>query len=268
MVKHLAQRAAPEAVVSMRAAPVVEVQIVIEHFLHGPDAGEEAAAELHPPQLAEDGALEPFDEAVGPGVAGFGAGVPETQLPTDLIKRSPVLRALITEHPLHGPSRLREVGHNLPEELGRRLGRTRSSAAPQRTSRPCTARLCRPFQLADVEGVEADQLPGRGGVHVLGAAMLSVPQPPTCPLSEQPGGPSAVMLQDREPLQPGPQAGPAEQPVYGGRRDALAPVLGAAQLRAQAGRAQGQPGQCHRQHGLLGRPRRAAVRRGCRPSGP
>lgn len=50
MVRHLARRPALQAVARVRAAPVAKVQVMIEHLLQSPDAGEEAPAKLHLPQ--------------------------------------------------------------------------------------------------------------------------------------------------------------------------------------------------------------------------
>ncbi len=52
----------------MRSLVVVEAQIAIEGVLELRPAREVATAELDAPMLVEDGALEPFDEAVGPGM--------------------------------------------------------------------------------------------------------------------------------------------------------------------------------------------------------
>ncbi len=110
MLKWLGRCAALEPVAQMPPAPVVEVQVVIEHLLHRDHAGEEAPPELHPPQLAENGTLQPLDEPIGPRVPGFGPGVSHPQLPTGLIERSTVLIALVAEHALHRPSRPGVVG--------------------------------------------------------------------------------------------------------------------------------------------------------------
>jgi len=143
----------------MRPAPVVEVQVVIEHILHRDHAGEEAPPELHPPQLAEDGALQPLDEPIGPRVPGFGPGVSHPQLPTGLIERSTVLIALVAEHALHRPSRPGVVGDDFSEELGRRLGRELCGQARHRVRAGGIAGrvlpdLAHALQLANIERVK------------------------------------------------------------------------------------------------------------------
>ncbi|MDR7529078.1 MAG: hypothetical protein QN130_14535, partial [Armatimonadota bacterium] len=71
---------------------IVERQVAIQSVLHGRHAGEEASAELQAPQLAQDGALQALDEAVGPGMAGLGPRVLDPQRPTGLIERPPGTR--------------------------------------------------------------------------------------------------------------------------------------------------------------------------------
>src|SRR6266481_2795720 len=72
----------------VRALGVVVAHEVVESSLQGRTVGEVAAAERHTPELLEDRALQPFDEAVGPRMAGFRARVPHAELATGRIKRS------------------------------------------------------------------------------------------------------------------------------------------------------------------------------------
>jgi hypothetical protein len=51
------RRAAPGAVAQVGSAVVVELEVPIQGGLQEPYVGEEPAAELHAPQLGEDGAL-------------------------------------------------------------------------------------------------------------------------------------------------------------------------------------------------------------------
>jgi len=60
---------------------------------------EVATPEGHAPVLLEDRALQALDEPVGPGMAGFGAGMVDTQLPAGLIERSVKLGATVRQHP-------------------------------------------------------------------------------------------------------------------------------------------------------------------------
>src|SRR5882672_11933022 len=74
------------AVALVRPLGVVVVHEAVEGALQGRAAREVASPKHHAPELLEDCALQPFDEAVGPGMAGFRAGVPEAELATDDIK--------------------------------------------------------------------------------------------------------------------------------------------------------------------------------------
>src|SRR5262245_47880898 len=76
--------AAADAVPLVRPLRVVVAHEAVEGPLQGRAAGEVAAPERHPPVLLENGALQPFDEAVGPGMARFRARVPEAELATGL----------------------------------------------------------------------------------------------------------------------------------------------------------------------------------------
>ena len=70
------------AVALVRSLGVVVAHEAIEGALQGRAAREVTAPEHHAPELLEDRALQPFDEAVGPGMAGFRARVPEAELAT------------------------------------------------------------------------------------------------------------------------------------------------------------------------------------------
>src|ERR1043166_7618786 len=65
----------PQAIALVRTFGVVVAHEVGEGALQGRPVGEVAATENHTPELLENRALQPFDEAVGPGVTRFGAGV-------------------------------------------------------------------------------------------------------------------------------------------------------------------------------------------------
>jgi hypothetical protein len=79
--------------------------VPIQGGLRRQDVGEEPAVELHAPQLGEDGSLQALGEAVGPGVAGPGAGMPDAPGGTGLVEGAPVLATTVGEYPL-GASRL------------------------------------------------------------------------------------------------------------------------------------------------------------------
>ena len=71
-----------DAVALVRPLGVVVAHEAIEGALQGRAAREVASPEHHAPEFLEDRALQPFDEPVGPGMAGFRAGVPYTSAST------------------------------------------------------------------------------------------------------------------------------------------------------------------------------------------
>src|SRR6266480_1660713 len=105
------------AVALVRSLGVVVAHEAIEGALQGRAAREVTAPEHHAPELLEDRALQPFDEAVGPGMAGFRARVPEAELATGDIKGALEFRPAVGEHAPHRPAGALEVGHDdLPQE--------------------------------------------------------------------------------------------------------------------------------------------------------
>src|SRR3990172_135901 len=100
----LARCSASGAVTLVSSPVVVEVEVAIEGGLHGGWPGEEPSAELDAPELAEDGALKPLDKAVGPGVARFGASMPDVSLGASLVEGSPVFVALIGQDAVERPA--------------------------------------------------------------------------------------------------------------------------------------------------------------------
>jgi hypothetical protein len=93
------QAGGPGPVARVGPAVVVELQVPVQGGLQGPHVGEEPAAELHAPQLGEDGAMQALGGAVGPGVAGPGAGMLDTPGGTGLVEGAPVPAAAVGEHP-------------------------------------------------------------------------------------------------------------------------------------------------------------------------
>src|SRR5258706_2097312 len=92
-----------DAVALVRPLGVVVPHEAIEGALQGRAAREVAAPEHHAPELLEDRALQPFDEAVGPGMARFRAGVAEAELATGDIKSALEFRPTVGEHAPHRP---------------------------------------------------------------------------------------------------------------------------------------------------------------------
>src|ERR1043166_1389396 len=96
---------APHAIALVRALGVVVAHEVGEGALQGRPVGEVTATEDDTPELLENRALQPFDEAVGPGMTRFGARVPDAELATGRIKRALELRPTIGEDAAHRPAR-------------------------------------------------------------------------------------------------------------------------------------------------------------------
>ena len=69
--------------------------------------------------------------------------------------------------------------------------------------------LPHPLELADVEGVQTDELAGALGLHVPGAPVAQPPQRLAGPFGQQPGPLGAVMLEHEQTLPPGGQPVPA-----------------------------------------------------------
>src|SRR5438067_694190 len=105
------RRSSADAIALVRALGGVVPHEAVESALQRRATGEVAATEGHPPELLENRALQAFDEAVGPGMAGFRARVPETELATGDIKRALELGAAIGEDTAHWPPRALVVRH-------------------------------------------------------------------------------------------------------------------------------------------------------------
>src|SRR4030095_13144598 len=82
-----------DAVALVRPLGVVVAHEAIEGALQGRATRKVAAPEHHAPELLENRALQPFDEAVGPGMAGFRTSVPKAELATRGIKGPPEIPA-------------------------------------------------------------------------------------------------------------------------------------------------------------------------------
>src|SRR6266568_8999867 len=93
------------AIALVRALGVVVPHEAVEGPLQGHASGEVVPTEGHTPVLLENRALQPFDKAVGPGMARFGARVPDVQLAAGRIKRALELRPAIGEDAAHRPAR-------------------------------------------------------------------------------------------------------------------------------------------------------------------
>src|SRR5437879_13354734 len=88
----LGRCATAQAIALMRPLLVVELHEGVEAALHGPAAREVLAAKLDPPVLVQDRPLQPFHEAVGPGMAGTSAPLRDTQGTACVQGRAPETR--------------------------------------------------------------------------------------------------------------------------------------------------------------------------------
>src|SRR4029079_13603312 len=98
-----------DAVALVRPLGVVVAHKAVEGVLQSRAAREVAAPEHHAPELLEDRALQPFDEAVCPGMAGFRAGVSQAEIVARDIKGPLELGATIGGQTPHRPARALEV---------------------------------------------------------------------------------------------------------------------------------------------------------------
>src|SRR5262244_2709909 len=91
--------ATADAVALMRPFGVVVVHEAVEGAVQGRAAREVASPEHHAPEFLEDRALQPFDEAVGPGMARLRAGMAEAELATGDIKGALELKVPLNSGP-------------------------------------------------------------------------------------------------------------------------------------------------------------------------
>lgn len=93
--------------------------------------------------------------------------------------------------------------------------------------------------VTNAKHVEADEFAGRGGLLLLAAPVLCLPQVPSCSFGEQPGRTRTVMLQHGQALEACPQLPTVQQPVDDRRYDPVASMLGPGQLSTQTDRTGG-----------------------------
>src|SRR5678816_2941826 len=103
---------AADTVALVRPLGVVVMHEAVEGALQGHAAREVASPEDHTPELLENRALQPFDEAVRPGVARLRAGVSEAEVVAGDIKRPLELRATVGQDTPHWPAGALEVRHD------------------------------------------------------------------------------------------------------------------------------------------------------------
>src|SRR5579872_5013016 len=103
----------------MRTLPIVEAQVGLQVALQLRYARVVRAAEGNPPQLAQDRALQAFDEAVGPRMARFGAAMLDAQRATRRQEAAVELRSAIGQDRADLMARALIGGHHVgPQERG------------------------------------------------------------------------------------------------------------------------------------------------------
>lgn len=107
------------------AARGLEVHESVQAPLRSRAAGEAATAG-HAPILRDDRPLQPFHEAVGPGVPSLGPG--RSQLVTGLIEGALELGPALDQQAAHAPA-APATERDLPQEVSGRLGRARRQHA-------------------------------------------------------------------------------------------------------------------------------------------
>src|SRR5438445_1900111 len=156
--------AALQAITLMRPFPVVEAQVGLQIPLQLRHARVVGSPEGDPPQFAQDCALQPFDEAIGPRMPRFGAPMLDPQLATGQqeapIELRPAIgqdgahrmaRPLVARHDVAPQKRRdRHLGHPWHERGDRvRAGRIAGRELPD---------LAHALELPYVEGIQADQI--------------------------------------------------------------------------------------------------------------
>src|SRR4029453_13600956 len=239
-----------DAVALVRSLGVVVVHEAIEGALQGRAAREVAAPELHAPELLEDRALQPFEEAVGPGMTGFRARVPQAQFSTGDIKGALEFRSAVGEHAPHRPAGALEVGH---DDLAQERGGARRIVGRQQAGEPIRGRrvagrnlpyLADPFEMANVEGVQAHELARLLRCDVARVAVAGAPERPSSAVGQQAGRARRLLLEHGEPGSPRRQADPAQQPLHGAGGHAQVPgpgQVGGDSVAAPGGGADGDP---------------------------
>src|SRR5437773_4974928 len=262
-----------DAIALVRALGVVVPHEAIEGPLQRRARREVAAPEHHAPVLLENRALQAFDEAVGPGMAGLGACVPDAELTTGRIKGPLELGPAIGEDATHRPSRALVVrDDHVAQERGgrRRIVSGQQAGQPVRGGR--IARRDLPdfadgFEIADVEGVQAHEFAGLLRLDVPRAAVASAPQALPGAFGQQPSRPRGLLLEHGQPSAPRGQPDAAQQPLHGAGRQPDPPgpgEVGRDPAAPPGGRADRDP-----QHEPLhvGRHRHRAPRLGAPPAG-
>src|SRR6266851_1004048 len=204
----------------MRALMVVETQERVETSLQGRPTGEVAPTEGHAPVLLQDGDLQSLHEAISPGMARLRARVAQTELAAGRIERAMEFGSPIGQHAAQPPAGATIVRpEDRPQEVRRGLGRVGRQQPGHAVGAGSIARrdlpdLAHALELPNIEGVQTHQLARLAGLDVARVPMPRAPELLPGPLGQQPRGLQSVMLEDRQALPSGSQAGPPQRPLH------------------------------------------------------
>src|SRR5262250_1004593 len=216
--------AAPDAVAMMGSLEVIELHEPVKAAIERRPAGEVVPAKDHAPVLGEDRLLQALHEAVGPGMARLDARVADPQRRTRRRELGFELSAPIREHALDRPAglpegrndhRAQERRHGGRGELGQDSG---DAVRTRRVARRDLPDLADSFELADVEGVETEQLAGTLGLDVTRVAMAQPPEQLPRALCQQAGVVGTVVLEHEQALPASGQAVPPQETLHGAGR--------------------------------------------------
>src|SRR5256886_4366388 len=177
----------------MRSIEVVELQEAVETAIQRRPTREVVPPKDHPPVFGEDGLLQPLDEAVGPGMARLDPGVANAERGTGLIEAGLELAAAVGQHALERPASPADGRQqDLPQEVGDCGVRERGQDAgdtirARRIAGRDLPDLADALELADVKGVQADQLARALGDDVPRLAVAQAPEGLPRALGEQAG---------------------------------------------------------------------------------
>src|SRR6266566_3402381 len=223
-------RGAPAHSVAVMGTVLVAIaHEAVQRALEREAACEVPTAKDHAPVLLQDGALQAFDEAVGPGMARLGARVPNPELATRLIEGAFEFGPTIGQQAADLPAGPLIVRHHDGAQKRGRVGGEMSGQQPGQAVRRGRIAgrnlpdLADALEVADVEGVQAHKLARLFRLDVPGAAVAGAPQALASTFRQQPGRTRRLMLEHGQPSASGGQPDPAQQPLHRAGRQAHPP---------------------------------------------
>src|SRR3989442_6145352 len=200
--------ATAHSVALMGTVLVVVAHEGVQRALEREAAREVPTAKDHAPVLLQDGALQPLDEAVGPGMARFGARVTNPERATRLIEGAFEFGATIGQYAADLPAGTLIVRHHDVAQKRGRVGGEMSGQQPGQAVRRGRIAgrnlpdLADALEVADVEGVQTDQLAGLRGRHVARAPVARAPEPVAGPGGQKPRGARRAVAGNPQPGAP------------------------------------------------------------------